>query len=86
MCNKKGPDSKQTLKQKYESNVVHVEEQIIKSMEPNAKFWPDLYVYRYLVRDKGETLAMSVTLHLEQKKKQRLVVKMTKWQVCLEKW
>lgn len=71
MHNKKGPDSKQTLQQKYENNVVHVEEQITKSMEPNAKFWPDLCVYRYLILDKGEPLAMSVTLHPEQKKKQK---------------
>lgn len=38
MYNKKGADSKQTLKQKYKSSVVQVEEQITKSMEPNAKF------------------------------------------------
>lgn len=71
MYNKKGADSKQTLKQKYKSSVVQVEEQITKSMEPNAKFWPDLYVHRYLILDRGETLAMSVTLHLEQEKKKK---------------
>lgn len=38
MYNKNRPETKQTLKQMYKSNMVQVKEQITKSMEPNAKF------------------------------------------------
>lgn len=71
MYNKNRPETKQTLKQMYKSNMVQVKEQITKSMEPNAKFWSDLYVYRYLILIESKTLAMSVTLHLEQIKKKK---------------